>query len=55
MPTESTAFPREEGILYLAEGGVETEVMYRHGHKLREFAMFELMDNPAAVADMKNM
>lgn len=29
--------------------------MYRHGHQLREFAMFELMDKPDAVADMKDM
>ena len=55
MATERTIFPREEGLLYLTEGGTETEVMYRHGHRLREFAMFELMDNPAAVADMENM
>ncbi len=48
-------FPREAGVLYLAEGGTETEVMYRHGHELREFAMFELMDNRAAVADMRDM
>lgn len=55
MSTESVKFPREKGVLYLAEGGTETEVMYRHGHQLREFAMFELMDKPDAVADMKDM
>lgn len=55
MATKATAFPREAGLLYLAEGGVETEIMYRHGHALREFAMFELMDKPAAVADMRDM
>jgi len=55
MSAQSAAFPREEGLLYLAEGGVETEVMYRHGHQLREFAMFELMNSPAAVSDMKGM
>lgn len=55
MSAHSAAFPREEGLLYLAEGGVETEVMYRHGHQLREFAMFELMNSPAAVSDMKGM
>lgn len=52
---KTTAFPREAGLLYLTEGGTETEVIYRHGHQLREFAMFELMDNPAAVADMAGM
>lgn len=55
MTVQSKAFPREASELYLAEGGVETEVMYRHGHSLREFAMFELMDQPAAVADMQDM
>jgi len=46
---------QEEGVLYLTEGGTETEVMYRHGHELREFAMFELMHNPAAVNDLRDM
>ena len=55
MATLGAIFPREDGLIYLAEGGVETEVMYRHGHRLREFAMFELMDDPAAVADMADM
>src|SRR6056297_3054104 len=55
MSTQRVIFPREEGVLYLAEGGTETEVMYRHGHELREFAMFELMDNPAAVSDLRDM
>ncbi len=50
-----TEFPRRDDVIYLAEGGVETEIMYRHGHQLREFAMFELMDKPEAVHDMKDM
>jgi homocysteine S-methyltransferase len=29
--------------------------MYRHGHRLREFAMFELIDNPSAVDDLRDM
>ena len=34
-------FPDQEpGLLYLAEGGIETEIMFRYGHELREFAMF---------------
>lgn len=48
-------FSRKPGVFYLAEGGVETEIMYRHGHTLREFAMFELMDEPEAVNDMRDM
>lgn len=55
MNLHGATFPREDGLLYLTEGGTETEVMYRHGYALREFAMFELMDNPAAVADMRDM
>jgi homocysteine S-methyltransferase len=47
--------PRENGLCYLTEGGTETEIMYRHGHKLREFAMFELVDNPAAMSDLGDM
>ncbi|ANT61228.1 DNA helicase RuvA [Salipiger sp. CCB-MM3] len=52
---KATTFPRVQGLLYLTEGGTETEVMYRHGHPLREFAMFELMDKPAAVRDLRDM
>jgi S-methylmethionine-dependent homocysteine/selenocysteine methylase len=55
MAQHGATFPREAGLLYLTEGGTETEVMYRHGYTLREFAMFELVDNPAAVADMRDM
>lgn len=49
-------FPeRSEGVFYLAEGGQETEIMYRHGHDLPEFAMYPLLDNRAAMADLKLM
>lgn len=49
-------FPlQRNGTYYLAEGGQETEIMYRHGHELPEFAMYPLLDNPAAVADLKAM
>lgn len=43
------------GRSYLTEGGIETEIMYRWGHELPEFAMFPLLDNPAAMADMRTM
>jgi len=46
---------RDDGALYLSEGGSETEIMFRHGHELREFCAFELIDKPAAVADLKDM
>jgi len=43
-------FPAPQpGVLYLTEGGQETELMYRHGHDLPEFAMYPLLDDPRAV------
>ena len=47
--------PRKPGLRYLTEGGTETEIMFRHGYELRDFAMFELMSNPAAVKDLAGM
>jgi hypothetical protein len=41
--------------LYLTEGGQDTEIMYRHGHELPEFAMYPLLDDAAAVADLRAM
>lgn len=50
------SFPgQERGTLYLTEGGTETEIMYKHGHELPHFAMYPLLDNPNAVADLKVM
>ena len=40
--------PRLGNKFYLTEGGVETEVMYKWGFELPEFAMFPLLDNPKA-------
>ena len=49
-------FPdHEHGTLYLTEGGVETEIMYKFGYELPEFAMFTLLENPQAVGDMRGM
>lgn len=49
-------FPLQQaGVFYLAEGGQETEIMYRHGHALPEFAMYPLLDDPVAVSDLKAM
>ena len=33
MTIESTLYPRDEGVIYLAEGGTETEIMY-HGSQI---------------------
>lgn len=51
-----TGFPAQrDGLLYLAEGGQETEIMYKFGHDLPEFAMFPLLENPQAMADLRGM
>ena len=47
--------PRREDRYWLTEGGVETEIMYRWGFELPEFAMFALLDNPDAIEPMKSM
>lgn len=47
--------PPRPGSLYLTEGGQETELMYKHGHELPEFAMYPLLDDPGAVADLTDM
>lgn len=43
------------GKFYLAEGGTETEILYKWGFELPEFAMFPLLDNPKADAVIRNM
>lgn len=43
------------GTVFLTEGGSETELMYRHGFELPEFAMFPLLDIPDAVTAMRDM
>lgn len=51
-----TAFPDPTpGIEYLTEGGQETEIMYKHGFELPEFAMFPLLDDAEAVAVIRDM
>jgi homocysteine S-methyltransferase len=49
-------FPDQDpATTYLTEGGQETEIMYRFGHALPEFAMYPLLDRPDAVAALRNM
>ena len=45
----------QEGVLYLAEGGQETEIMYKFGHDLPEFALLTLLDKPSAMAELRAM
>lgn len=52
----TTGFPAQKpGTQYLTEGGIETEIMYKWGHELPEFAMYPLLDNPKAMDDMRTM
>ena len=45
------AFPTQrEGELYLTEGGVETELMYKWGFDLPHFSTFALFDNREAMS-----
>lgn len=47
--------PRLEGRFYLTEGGTETEVLYKWGFELPEFAMFPLLDNVEADQCIRGM
>jgi len=52
----ATDFPAApDGCIWLTEGGTETEILYRHGHELPEFAMFPLLEDAAATADLRAM
>lgn len=49
-------FPAQrQGVRFLTEGGQETEIMYKFGHELPEFAMYPLLENAAAMAELKGM
>ena len=53
---DQKSFPtQKEGRFYLSEGGVETEVLYKYGFELPQFAMFPLLDNPEAVSTIQGM
>ena len=47
--------PRLHRKFYLTEGGTETEILYKWGFELPEFAMFPLLDNPEADAVIRNI
>lgn len=46
---------QQPGVDYLTEGGQETEIMYKYGFDLPNFAMFPLLDNPRAVTELRGM
>jgi hypothetical protein len=47
--------PQTKGVYYLTEGGQETEVMYRFGYDLPEFAKYPLLDRPDALTELRDM
>ncbi|MDH3631906.1 MAG: homocysteine S-methyltransferase family protein [Gammaproteobacteria bacterium] len=47
--------PRLENKFYLTEGGTETEILYKWGFDLPEFAMFPLLDSPVADRVIRDM
>lgn len=50
------AFPdQRDGVIFLTEAGTETEIMYKWGFELPHFAMFPLLDDPAACEAMTGM
>ncbi len=50
MAVPSPLPPKGSGEIFLTEGGSETEVMFRHGFELPEFAMFPLLEDPKAAS-----
>src|SRR5690242_740113 len=49
-------FPQQQpGLDYLTEGGQETEILYKYGFELPHFAMYPLLDDPRAVAQLRAM
>ncbi len=55
MADQKSFPPQQEGRFYLSEGGTETELMYKYGFDLPQFAMFPLLENPDAVSKMRGM
>lgn len=55
MADQKSFPPQKEGRFYLSEGGAETEILYKYGFELPQFAMFPLLDNPKAISKMQGM
>ncbi|MDT5336468.1 MAG: homocysteine S-methyltransferase, partial [Mycobacterium sp.] len=52
----TTQFPMQQpGLNYLTEGGQETEIMYKYGFDLPSFALYPMLDDPRAVAELNGM
>ncbi len=55
MTTTKTFSPWREGQLFLTDGGIETEIMYKWGFELPHFAMYPLLDEADAMAAVRGM
>ena len=52
----AAVFPEQQpGLNYLTEGGQETEILYKYGFDLPQFAMYPLLDNPRAMSELHGM
>jgi homocysteine S-methyltransferase len=47
--------PQRPGLNFLTEGGQETEILYKYGFDLPHFAMFPLLDDSSAMAELRGM
>ena len=53
MTTTKTFSPWREGQLFLTDGGIETEIMYKWGFELPHFAMYPLLDDADEMAAVR--
>ena len=50
MPRYRTDLPQLSGDIFLADGGVETDLIFNHGIEIREFAAHTLLPTPEGRA-----
>lgn len=54
--TQPSSFPAQRpDRLFLTEGGIETEILYKWGFELPQFAMYPLLDKPDAMSAIRGM
>ena len=53
MSATACQLPGPGSKTFITEGGVETHMQYKRGHELRHFCLFDLMNDPKAVADLR--
>ena len=52
MPRYRNSLPQLSGDIFLADGGVETDLIFNHGIEIREFAAHTLLPDPKGRAAM---